>query len=130
QKLLADGLSYAPSLAYADLQRCNLQNAYLGARGDRIVNLGGADFFEADLSYASLRGARARQAVFYGATLQGTVFDGADLTAADFRDADLKGVRFGSAILADARFEGAQNVPPEISAQLEDGRVHHPNPDE
>lgn len=123
QKLLADGLSYAPSLTYADLQHCNLQNAYLGVRGDRIVNLSGADFFEADLSHASLRGARAREAVFYGATLHGTVFDDADLTAADFRGADLKGVRFGTAILADARFEGAENVPPHISAQLHDGRL-------
>ena len=123
QKLLADGLAYAPSLTHADLQRCNLQNAYLGARGDRIVDLSGADFFEADLSYASLRGARAREVVFYGATLHGTVFDDADLTSADFRGADLKGVRFGTAILADARFDGAQNAPPDIAAQLQDGRL-------
>jgi len=32
QKLLADGLVYAPSLRGADLQRTNLQNAYLGVR--------------------------------------------------------------------------------------------------
>lgn len=124
QKLLADGLAYAPSLAHADLQRCNLQNAYLGSRDDRSVDLSNADFFEADLSYASLRGTKARDAVFYGATLHGAVFEESDLTAADFRRADLEGARFGNAHLVGARFDDAENVPPAIAARLEDGRVH------
>ena len=55
QKLLADGLAYAPSLRDADLQRCNLQNAYLGKRPDREPDLSRADFFEADLAGASLK---------------------------------------------------------------------------
>jgi hypothetical protein len=52
QKLLADGLAYAPSLAGADLQRTNLQNAYLGAlkgSGNRVAN-------SVDLSYADFIG--------------------------------------------------------------------------
>ena len=35
QKLLADGLAYAPTLKGADLQKTNLQGAYLGARDER-----------------------------------------------------------------------------------------------
>src|SRR5205085_6403415 len=111
QKLLADGLGYARSLTYADLQGCNLQNAYLGARPDRAVDLTGADFFQSDLTSASLRGAHAPNAVFYGATLHDTVFEGCDLTDADFREADLLGARFAGARLEGARFDGAKNLP-------------------
>src|SRR4051794_28291393 len=39
QKILADGLAHAPSLLHADLQRCNLQKAYLGERPDRCPDL-------------------------------------------------------------------------------------------
>src|SRR3954471_3636859 len=35
QKLLADGLAFAPTLERADLQECNLAGAYLGDRPDR-----------------------------------------------------------------------------------------------
>src|SRR5829696_9640903 len=68
QKLLADGLAYAPSLCRADLQRTNLQKAYLGVRNmggrkledvpdDERVDLRYADFYRADLAGASLKGA-------------------------------------------------------------------------
>jgi hypothetical protein len=62
QKLLADGLSHAPTLEGADLQRTNLQNAYLGSRAGRKARLSGADFFKADLSGASLKDAEAEAA--------------------------------------------------------------------
>jgi uncharacterized protein YjbI with pentapeptide repeats len=75
QKVLADGLRYAPSLSQADLQGCNLTDAYLGEKnGDRkIVDLTNADLFEANLTGASLRGVKAAGAVFARATLAGTV---------------------------------------------------------
>lgn len=122
QKLLADGLRYAPSLVGADLQHCNLQQAYLGSRSpqDPTVDLTGVDFFEADLSSASLRHARAPGAVFYGAILRGTVFEGCDLTAGDFRQADLQGARFANAVLVNARFDGAKNLPAEIAALVDE----------
>ena len=44
QKLLADGLVFAPSLQRADLQRTNLHNAYLGSRGERQVDLSYVDY--------------------------------------------------------------------------------------
>jgi len=111
QKLLADGLAYAPELVDLDLQGCNLQNAYLGERPDRKPDFSRTDFFEADLSGASLKNAVAREAVFFKAKMRGTVLKGAELEGADFREADLKGARFEGANLAGARFEGAKNLP-------------------
>jgi uncharacterized protein YjbI with pentapeptide repeats len=108
QKMLADGLAYAPSLLHADLQRCNLQNAYLGKRPDRCPDLSHADFFEADLMGASLKDAVAREAVFFRATMRETVLRGADLRGANFREADLRDARFDNAKLEGADFTGAQ----------------------
>lgn len=118
QKLLADGLAYAPSLQGSDLQHCNLTEAYLGDRLGRTVDLSEADLYHADLTGASLRGAMARRTVFYGAKLTKTVLENADLTDADFRDADLAGARFAGAMLSGGRFSGARNIPSEIAALL------------
>jgi uncharacterized protein YjbI with pentapeptide repeats len=107
QKILADGLAYAPSLLHADLQRCNLQNAYLGRRPDRCPDLSHADFFEADLTGASLKEAVARDAVFFRAKMRSAVLRGADLKGANFREADLRGARFEDAKLDRADFTGA-----------------------
>jgi hypothetical protein len=120
QKLLADGLAYAPSLQHADLQRCNLQEAYLGVRPDRSVDLSRADFFEANLTSASLKGAKAQGTVFFQAVLHDTVLSESDLTEADFRGADLRGARFEGARLSGVRFDGAKNIPPEVSELLDD----------
>ena len=119
QKLLADGLAYAPTLQLADLQECNLAGTYLGHRPDRRVDLSQADLFKADLTRASLKGATARGTVFYGATLVRTVFENADLTGADFREADLQDAKFDGAILDGAQFGDATNVPPAIQASLD-----------
>jgi uncharacterized protein YjbI with pentapeptide repeats len=108
QKILADGLAYAPSLLHADLQQCNLQSAYLGKRPDRCPDFSHADFFEADLVGASLKDAVARNAVFYRATMRETVLKGADLRGASFAEADLRGARFEDAKLDGADFTGAQ----------------------
>jgi uncharacterized protein YjbI with pentapeptide repeats len=124
QKLLADGLAFAPTLQLADLQECNLAGAYLGRRPDRRVDLSRADLYQADLTGASLKGATARGTVFYRATLVKTVFEHADLTNADFREADLAEANFDEAVLAGARFSGATNIPPAVLASLDgDQRV-------
>jgi Pentapeptide repeats (8 copies) len=121
QKLLADGLAFAPSLQNADLQGCVLEEAYLGKRPDRRPDMSSADFFEANLSRASLKGARACDAVFYRATLHGTVFQDSELARADFREADLQGARFDGAQLDGARFDGAQNIPADVARRLDGG---------
>jgi uncharacterized protein YjbI with pentapeptide repeats len=112
QKLLADGLAFAPSLTGADLQRTNLNNAYLGARdlgaGDkRKVDLRKADFFRADLTEASLKESDAQEAVFYQARLTNAVLREAKLRKANFVQADLYGANLNSANLAHADFRRA-----------------------
>jgi hypothetical protein len=120
QKVLADGLRYAPSLAQADLQGCNLTGAYLGQKkGDKkVVDLTNADLFEANLTGASLKGVKAPGAVFVGANLERTVLSGADLAGADFRGAQLNGAKFDDAQIAGARFSGALDIPADIASRL------------
>lgn len=113
QKLLADGLAHAPTLVGADLQRTNLQGAYLGG-----TDVSGADFYRADLSGASLKGSVARRTVFYQAKLVETVFTRADLRGANFYEADLTRVKFKEALLAGATFVGSCAIPPEIIPHL------------
>lgn len=119
QKLLADGLAYAPTLEDADLQETNLQQAYLGAQPRRSVDLSRADFFRADATGASFRGATLRAADFYQARLINTVFKEADLTSANFFEADLMGAKFDGAVLKDANFQLARNVPEDIASHLD-----------
>jgi hypothetical protein len=118
QKLLADGLAYAPTLAGADLQRTNLQGAYLSSRHTRGT-LDRADFYRADLSGGSLKGARATGAVFYQARLRDTVLRDADLRGANFFEADLTGANFAGARLEGASFAAARGVPSELEPSLD-----------
>jgi uncharacterized protein YjbI with pentapeptide repeats len=136
QKLLADGLAYAPSLCRADLQRTNLQKAYLGLRktGEGAeeeeevgIDLRYADFYRADLSGASLKAAKAKGAVFYEARLHNTVLSRTDLRDANFFEADLTGAKFNGAVLARANFEQARNVPSDLAKRLDENGVY---PDE
>lgn len=120
QKLLADGLSYAPTLQGADLQKANLQGAYLGKRAGKIVDLTGADFFRADLTMASLKNSVAREAVFYQARMTNTVLKGADLRDANFYGADLTGANFADTLLDGAIFANARNIPDSISCRLDE----------
>lgn len=130
QKLLADGLGFAPTLERADLQKTNLQFAYLGSRGNPQneeipTNLSYADFYRADLSMASLKGAQARRAVFYQARMHNTVLKKADLQEANFYEADLRGANFDGCRLAGADFSGARNVPLALKAKLDEKGVYH-----
>ena len=73
QKVLADGLRYAVDLRRADLQNCNLQNAYLGMKtGDKkVVDLSEADLYDAKCHGASFRNVRLHRTVFNTAKLHG-----------------------------------------------------------
>jgi hypothetical protein len=134
QKLLADGLAYAPSLVDVDLQRTNVRYAYLGVKdaagrpsAERTLpSMERTDFFRADLTGASFRRADLRRAVFYEANLTDVVLTGADLRAANFRCADLAGVRLDGALLDGADFSDARHVPPGISDHLDDGKFTCP----
>jgi Pentapeptide repeats (8 copies) len=132
QKLLADGLGYAPSLHRADLQGCNLSRAYLGQRelapkpahrvrvgflaregppseSESSGALGGQESFmapvnmsAADLFEADLSGASLR-----GAHAQEAVFYGASLHGTVLEHAHLQGGDFRGADLNGARLTGA-----------------------
>jgi|tagenome__1003787_1003787.scaffolds.fasta_scaffold20881164_2 uncharacterized protein YjbI with pentapeptide repeats len=124
QKLLADGVAYAPNLMHADFQKTNMQNAYLAPR--RIgASLEGADFYRADLSGASLKGANAPRAVFYQARLRGTVLKNADLRKANFFQADLSGAKFEGSRLKGADFREARGIPEEITPQLDENYTYN-----
>jgi hypothetical protein len=123
QKLLADGLAYAPDLKGADLQRTNLQNAYLKPRR-KGVSLEGADFSRADLSGASLKNTSVSGGVFRKACLYHTVFKEADLRGANFFQADLTGAQFDGAKLKGANFKDARNVPQELFSFLDENGIY------
>ncbi len=117
QKLLADGLKYAPSLESSDLQKANLKNAVLGSKD---LNFKDADFYKADLSNASFKikdfhidennyGVNLENAVFYQANLHNTNFTGANLKNVDFYGAHLDG----------ANFMEAKNIPENIKKCLD-----------
>lgn len=121
QKTLGDGLAYAKDLSNADLQKTNLQDIYLGSNEGRI-NINGADFFGADLSYANLNNLSGTGAIFMGAILFNTIIKNSDLSGANFIKADLKRVTFKKVTLFGADFSKAYNVPPSIKSKLVNGK--------
>jgi uncharacterized protein YjbI with pentapeptide repeats len=152
QKVLADGFRYAGDLHDADLQNCDISNAYLGKKqGDEAaVDLSRADLYGATCTRASFKAAILRETVFVDgeltkavftgadcrgadfrrATLAGAQFDsdptkrlpGADLRDADFRGTALEGATFGDAQIGGAKFEDATGVPDHVTALLDE---HH-----
>jgi hypothetical protein len=125
QKVLADSLRYAQSLVGADLQQCNLRNAYLGRKkSDRLsLDMSAADLFEADCTGASVRGVIAVEAVFYRAVLERAVLVNANLEKADFRAAKLSGASFSGARIGGAKFEGAEGIPDDVAWLLDNVAV-------
>jgi pentapeptide repeat protein len=126
QKVLADGLRYAADLAGADLQYCNLQNAYLGWKSDDDpgVNLTEADLYQARCGRASFKKARLNKTVFLEADLQKASMIEADCTDADFRGANLTGANltgadFAGAQIGGANFVGARGVPLGVATLLD-----------
>jgi hypothetical protein len=92
-------------------------------------SLEGADFFQADLSAASLKGANAKGAAFYQARLRNTVLRHARLQDANFFEADLSGANFDGAWLEGAKFASARNIPDELRRHIDDsGRYRSPDP--
>lgn len=106
QKTLADSLKFAPNrfLKNGDFQRANLAKAYLGEVG---VAFEDADFYQANLSGASFKGANLKGAKFYEAKLSGTVFTKTCLASSNFASAICQNVSFRDADLSNANFEGA-----------------------
>ena len=143
QKTLADGLAYAENLSLVDLQRTNLQNAYIGYKKERkggqdIVGINEqthkkitiykTDFFLADLSYALFEYVEGN-AYFTSAILCHTRFKVCDLRGANFRGADLSNVFFKQVQLKGADFSEVINMPESIKSKLDkDGKFTDDEP--
>lgn len=121
QKTLADGFAYAIDLSRCDLQKANLQDAYLGTKNGTI-KMNQTDLFLADLSYALLENIKGHQIVFYRSVLFCTQIKNCDFTGANFVGADLTNTSFKNVILKDADFTDAMNIPKFIDNNLEEGK--------
>ena len=110
QKTLVDGLAYASDISFCDLQKTNLQDAYLGVK-EGILKMEQTDFFLSDLSYALIQNVIAHKVIFYRTILLGAQIKDSDLTNGDFRGSDLTNVTFKNVILKDANFTDAYNIP-------------------
>lgn len=117
QKTLADGLAYAVNLSGTDLQRTNLQDAYLGRKDSIRLLMDDADLYLSDLSYALLENIEGN-AVFYRSILFCTQIKHCNFSRAVFREADLSNATFRNVVLKDADFTGAINIPKEIEKHL------------
>jgi len=122
QKVLADGLGYAPNLQKLDLQNTNLQNAYLASEENDFSE---TDFYRADLSKASFTGAIMKKTVFYQARLINTIFRDANLEESNFYEANLLGSNFSNAKLDGANFTNAINIPSDILPYLNDDGIYY-----
>lgn len=119
QKTLADGLAFSDDLSYADLQRTNLQNVYLGSKDFRI-NLHETDFFKSNLASALIEDVDAEGVIFYQSLLFGATIKNSNLTNANFRKANLDRIAMKNVVLTNANFEDAVNIPEGISKHLVD----------
>lgn len=120
QKTLVDGLPFALDLSNCDLQKTNLQDAYLGVKDGYLI-MNKTDLFLADLSYALIQNVVGHEIIFYRAILLGTQIKDCDFTNANFRNADLTHTTFKNVTLKGADFNGAYNIPEYIKSKLIDG---------
>ncbi|WP_288238236.1 pentapeptide repeat-containing protein [uncultured Alistipes sp.] len=119
QKTLADGLAYGHDLAKADLQKTNLQDAYIGFKEQITTDMREADLFKADLSNALIERIDGRKAVFYQSNLQHASIKYSDLSEANFAMADLNHIVLRDVKLENACFSGCMNLPQQIAGHLD-----------
>lgn len=117
QKTLADSLAFAANLSRLDLQKTNLQDAYIGRKEGESINLDLTDFYLSDLSYALIDNAYGSP-IFYYAILFNTTIKNCRFYKASFRGADLAYTTFKNVYLDGADFTNAKNIPMEIEQHL------------
>lgn len=120
QKTLVDGLAYVKDLTKCDLQKANLQDAYIGVKEGKIV-MNNTDLFLSDLSYALLQNVIGHDIILYRAILLGAQIKDCDFSNGNFAGADLTNATFKNVILEGADFSGAYNIPDNIKSNLVDG---------
>lgn len=138
QKTLGDGLAYAINLNYADLQRTNMQDLYLGKKNEKDdelekkgqlpkrsdddswkITMDFTDMYGANLSYALVENVVGFGTVFNSAILSHTNIKCCTFRKADFKYADLTNVYFENVILEGSNFKGAIGIPEEMTRHLE-----------
>lgn len=138
QKTLGDGLAYAGNLNYADLQRTNMQDLYLGKKNEKDdakekkgiksksdnddswkITMDFSDMYGANLSYALVENVVGFGTVFNSAILQHTNIKNCTFRKADFKYADLTNVYFENVKLEGSNFKGAVGIPEEMIKHLE-----------
>ena len=118
QKTLADSLAYAVDLTHLDLQKTNLQDAYIGRKDGKEIIMEQTDFYLSDLSYALIDNA-CGSPIFYYAILFDTQIKNCRFNYATFCGADLAYTTFKNVYLNGADFTNAKNIPEEISQHLQ-----------
>ena len=138
QKTLGDGLAYARNLNYADLQRTNMQDLYLGKKNEKDdakekkgiktksdnddswkIKMDFTDMYGANLSYALVENVVGFGTVFNSAILHHTNIKNCTFRKADFKYADLTNVYFENVKLEGSNFKGAVGIPEEMIEHLE-----------
>ena len=138
QKTLGDGLAYAGNLNYADLQRTNMQDLYLGKKNEKDdakekkgiksnsdnddswkITMDFTDMYGANLSYALVENVVGFGTVFNSAILHHTNIKNCTFKKADFKYADLTNVYFENVKLEGSNFKGAVGIPEEMIEHLE-----------
>ena len=138
QKTLGDGLAYAGNLNYADLQRTNMQDLYLGKKNEKDdakekkgiksksdnddswkITMDFTDMYGANLSYALVENVVGFGTVFNSAILHHTNIKNCTFRKADFKYADLTNVYFENVKLEGSNFKGAIGIPEEMIEHLE-----------
>jgi len=138
QKTLGDGLAYAGNLNYADLQRTNMQDLYLGKKNEKDdalekkgkapkadkdeswkITMDFTDMYGANLSYALVENIVGFGTVFNSAILHHTNIKHCTFRNADFKYADLTNVYFENVRLEGSNFKGAVGIPEEMAKHLE-----------
>lgn len=137
QKTLGDGLAYAGNLNYADLQRTNMQDLYLGKKNEKDdakekkgiksksdnddswkITMDFTDMYGANLSYALVENVVGFGTVFNSAILHHTNIKNCTFRKADFKYADLTNVYFENVKLEGSNFKGAVGIPEEMIEHL------------
>lgn len=104
-----------------DLRRIDFSRAKATDAYWADVDFSGADFYGAELEYASFRRATLTHAQFREARLSGAVLVAATCVGTNFKLADLRGVDLSDADLSGATFDGAKVHGTVLTAARHDG---------
>lgn len=122
QKTLSDSLSSLKSADGREFQKVNMNGMLIKSqpyiqyqiknktRHYPLISLKKADFYESEISDASINGINADGAIFWGCVMARSAFHDCSLVNANFCNTNLKGVKFYDCNLEHACFMDARNL--------------------